>query len=249
MALESTPVCGVCDRAVDDSRKAYTCVCGKTYHPEHAADGLCINCWRPLESRPSPSEDGNSIRCPTCGEVERIEVDADPARWKCGNCGVILKEIARKYNYLIIGEEPHVAYDWFVSVVRKRIPGLCMSTAFPDKLQREYGLPDIEQYWLSDTAMGTRSLDPRRLEFEVMRALSNFLKANKGGALLVDGLEYLVVENGFDKVFKFIKKVTDLSSVYEATLFVTLAPEGLELEQMTRLRKEFDRVEIVQSLD
>lgn len=245
MTIETTLVCGVCDKEIEGSGNAYACACGKSYHREHATDGMCINCWRPLESGKAMSQETSSIRCPTCDEVEYIGRDADAALWKCGNCGVILKEIARKYNYLIIGAEPHVAIDWFVSVVRKNVPGLCMSTAFPDKLKREYGLPDLDQYWLSDTAMGTRSLDPRRLEFEVMRALSNFLKVNKGGALLLDGLEYLVVENGFDKVFKFIKKVTDLSSVYEATLFVTLAPDGLELEQMTRLRKEFDKVEIV----
>lgn len=241
-------VCAACGGDLEESEETHTCTCGEKYHAEHARDGLCIRCWAPLSSRGGEGAT-TPMRCPTCDEVEYVQKDADPGIWKCGHCGVILREIARKYNYLIICEEPHVAYDWFVSLVRKGVPGLCMSTAFPDKLKREYDLPDLEQYWLSDTAMGTRSLDPRRLEFEIMRAFSNFLKVNKGGAMILDGLEYLVVENSFDKVFRFIKKVTDLASVYEGTLFVPLAPEGLELEQVTRLRKEFDKVEVIQKLD
>ena len=121
-----------------------------------------------------------------------------------------------------------------------------MSTTFPEKLKREYDLPEAaELYWLSDTNPGPRTLDPKRLDFEIMRALSNFVKNHKGGVLVLEGLEYLVVENSFDRVLKFIKKVNDLASVHDATMFVPVTPTGLGPEEMTLLRKEFDKVEVV----
>ena len=188
-----------------------------------------------------------TAQCPTCGEINVVEEGLDLAREKCTACGVILKDIPRAYNYLLIADEPHVAYEWFNSVVRKGISGLCMSTTFPEKVRREYGLPDVELYWMSDTNPGPRTLDPKRLDFEIMRALSNFVKNNKGGAIVLDGLEYLIVENSFDRVLKFIKKVNDLASVHDVTMFVPVTPTGLGPEEATLLRKEFDKVETIPS--
>jgi hypothetical protein len=47
---------------------------------------------------------------------------------------------------------------------------------------------------------------------------------------------------GFDKVFKFIKKINDLSSVNNATLIVPIGTSSLEPDQLGTLKKEFDKV-------
>jgi len=237
-------ICGHCDHDIEDAATAFVCECGEAYHPEHAAErGTCAKCGRPLGAPPPPEKHMLSVQCPTCDEVNLVQEGTDLGAAKCSACNVILKEVARGYNYLLIAEEPHAVYEWFNSVVRKDVPGLCMSTTFPEKLRREYGLPEVELYWISDTNPGPRTLDPRRLDFEIMRAMRNFIKDNKGGAMVLDGIEYLVVENSFDRVLKFIKKVNDLASVHDATMFVPLTPNGLGPEEMTLLRKEFDKVE------
>ncbi len=239
-------ICAHCDMDIEDPEDVYVCACGQKYHVAHAAErGTCVNCGRELAPPPPPERRMVTVQCPTCGEVNVLEEGTDASRAKCTACGVILKDVARAYNYLLIGDEPHVAYEWFNSVVRKGVPGLCMSTTFPEKVRREYGLPDVELYWVSDTNPGPRTLDPKRLDFEIMRALSNFVKNNKGAAIVLDGLEYLVVENSFDRVLKFIKKVNDLASVHDVTMFVPVTSTGLGPEEMTLLRKEFDKVETV----
>jgi hypothetical protein len=57
------------------------------------------------------------------------------------------------------------------------------------------------------------------------------------------------VENGFDKVFKFIKKVNDLSSVNNATLFVPIGTTSLEIDQLGTLKKEFDKVIVLADVE
>ena len=240
----SESVCPHCNRNIEDLEPSYKCTCGQLYHWAHAAEaGTCLNCRRPLLVEPPAAT--VSVTCPSCAENNVVQEDANLAFVKCGNCGVILKEIEPGYNYLLIANDPSAAFAWFNTVVRKGVPGLCMSTTFPDKLRREYGLPEVEVYWLSDTNPGQRTLNPKRLDFEIMRALSNFVKNNKGGAIVLDGLEYLVVENTFDRVLKFIKKLNDLASVQQATLFVPITLTGLGPEDATLLRKEFDRVELL----
>jgi len=238
-------ICAHCALDIEDPATLFRCVCGQTYHAEHAVEvGTCVNCGRPLRAAP-PEKQLLTVKCPSCGEINLLAEGADARVAKCTACSSILQEISKGYNYLVIADEPHVAYEWFKGVVKGGVPGLCMSTTFPEKLRREYGLPDVELYWMSDTNPGPRTLDPKRLDFEIMRAMSNFLKANKGGALVLDGLEYLVVENSFDRVLRFIKKVNDLASVHDATMFVPITPTGLGPEEATLLRKEFDKVETI----
>jgi hypothetical protein len=217
------------------------------YHRVHAAEaGTCRNCGRLLDVVPEPGESMVTIKCPFCSELQVLEERTVLKVTRCDNCQMILEEIPQRYNYLVITDEPVFAYDWFKAVVKTGTPGLVMSTTFSEKLKREFDLPEgVELYWLSDTNPGTRTLDPKRLDFEIMRALSNFVKNNKGGVLVLEGLEYLVVENSFDRVLKFIKKVNDLASVHDATMFVPVTPTGLGPEEMTLLKKEFDKVEVV----
>ena len=97
--------------------------------------------------------------------------------------------------------------------------------------------------WLTDTSVSDKkTINPHRLEFEMMRMYASFVKSNPKSAIILDGFEYLVVENGFDKVFKFIKKINDLSSVNNATLFVPIGNDSLEPDQLGTLKKEFDKV-------
>ena len=141
-----------------DPATAFVCQCGEAYHPEHAAArGTCVKCGRPLKAEVPPEKQMVTVQCPTCGDINVVPSTVDLAFTRCSSCAVILKVIPPKYNYLVIAEEPNAAYEWFNSVVRKGAPGLCMSTTFPEKLRREYGLPDIELYWLSDTNPGPRT--------------------------------------------------------------------------------------------
>jgi ribosomal protein S27E len=240
----ATLTCSVCSQDIDDRRSSVRCACGHSYHPHCAVEvSNCPNCGRALPVGPPKPKKMISVKCPACGELGLVEEDADLARTKCEACGIILKEVETGYNYLIIDDHPAMAYEQFKSILGRNIPGLCFSTVFPEKLEREYGLEGADLYWISDTSTEHKAVDPKRLDFELMRALGNFVKTYPGSVVMLDGLEYLVVENGFDRVLKFIKKVNDLASVNDCTLFVPITPTSLGGDEISMLRKEFDRVQ------
>ncbi|OGS49938.1 MAG: hypothetical protein A3K65_04400 [Euryarchaeota archaeon RBG_16_68_12] len=204
--------------------------------------GRCPNCQREFEGARMAEKKMVTTKCPACGEIQVVPEGANLMQTRCEACGALLKEIERGFNYLVIAPENDLALEWFHSIVKKNVPGLAMSTTFQEKLRKEFGFEQVDLYWLTDTDTGPKSIDPKRLDFEMMRTISNFIKRTKGGAVLLDGLEYLVVENAFDRVLRFVKKVNDLASVHEVTLIVPVTAGSLGADELSLLRKEFDRV-------
>jgi hypothetical protein len=219
----------------------------------------------PLEAPPAfPSDDSelvahsapveeveteSMVKCLSCGTAALLAPETDLLTTQCTHCGSMLLEVAKGYNYLIVDEDPGVAFNGFKSILKKEIPGLCISTTFPEKLGRRYDVEGADLYWLTDTVSDSavKALNPKRLDFEMMRAISNFLRDHPEGTVMIDGIENLIVENGFDSVFRFIKKVNDLASMGGATIFVPLSPSSLGKDELAVLQKEFDRVQILPS--
>src|SRR2546426_2530252 len=235
--------CAHCGKEIEDLKDALKCRCGQVYHESCASDiGHCPNCQRSFDITRPAEKRMVTAKCPSCAEIQIVPEAADLMQTRCEACGALLQEIQRGYNYLVLAPENDLDLEWFHSIVKKNVPGLAMSTTFQEKLRKEFGFEGVDLYWLTDTDSGPKSIDPKRLDFEMMRALSNFIKRTKGGAVLVDGLEYLVVENSFDRVLKFIKKVNDLASVHEVTLIIPVTAGSLGTDELTLLRKELDRV-------
>jgi ribosomal protein S27E len=241
--------CSVCLEDLHDvAAEGIKCRCGQVFHKDCAAKAeRCPNCNRLLEAVKPKEKRMLTVKCPACGDIVLVEGDADLLKTNCEACGSILQEVAEGYNYLIVDDNPSVAYEEFKTILRKDVPGLTISTTFPDKLKKEFEIAEGDLYWLSDTVTdpAIKTIDPKRLDFEMMRAVSNFFKDTPRGVLMIDGIEYLIVENGFDRVLRFVKKINDLASVNDATIFVSLTPSSLGKDEFAMLRKEFDKVQIL----
>lgn len=202
----------------------------------------------PLEKKSTEALE-RLVTCPSCGDTASVKTDMDLLKTRCKSCGSVLQDVAEGYNYLIVDDNPAIAYEEFKRILRKEVPGLCLSTTFPEKLRKRFDVTDADLYWLSDTTTdpAVKTLDPKRLDFEMTRVINNFLKKSPKGAVMIDGIESLIVENGFDRVFRFVKKIIDLASVGDATTFIPLAPSSLAKDEFAVLQKEFDRVQILSS--
>ncbi len=240
----SGPPCKVCDKSITDYVDLLKCKCGHLYHETCAEVARhCTNCGDALVEIEPEGPIMMDVQCPTCGEMNSIEEDMKTLKVTCEACGIILEALDEGYNYLIVSNEQETAFEMFVSMLKSGSIGLSISTTFPDKLKKEYDMAKAEVVWLTDTSVADKkTINPHRLEFEMMRMYASFVKNNSKSAIILDGFEYLVVENGFDKVFKFIKKINDLSSVNNATLFVPIGTDSLEPDQLGTLKKEFDKV-------
>jgi len=233
-------VCPVCTEDIVEDQP-FICECGTQYHSLCASKlENCTACGAlvaPVEEEMVP------VECPSCTEISVVPASADLLRQTCPHCGSILKALDKGYNYLIIDETPDLTYAIFNIYINKNVPTLCLSTRPEDKLRKEYNLGETEIYWITTMGTGEFIVDPKRLDFEIMRAISKFMKDNEEGIILIDGVEYLIAENGFDATSAFLKKINDMASVNNITLLIPVNPSIIEKDKLSALRREYDRVE------
>ncbi len=146
------------------------------------------------------------------------------------------------YNYLLEEPQPKRSFEFFKAKVGQGAKGLCISTSYPKKIIEEYGLHGTTVYWLSELEFDNQSLHPRRLDFEVTRAIQNFVKSNPSSVLIIDGVEFLILINGFERVMTFIKKMNDIMSATASTLITSINPSAFSEEKLSIIEREFDRV-------
>ena len=101
------------------------------------------------------------------------------------------------------------------------------------KPYEEVGIPYI---WISNVA-GENAVRPTELAPLLHKVLSN---ANDNTFIIVDGLEYLILNNGFEPVMKFLMSLKDNLLTRNAGMVVIVDSRTLDERQMTMLRRELD---------
>ena len=144
------------------------------------------------------------------------------------------------YNYLIKGTDVRKAYAVFMQLMKKT-PGLCITSTHPRKRRDEYKL-ECPVYWLTDvTKTDEKTLHPERLDFELFKTVNDFV-TEKHGIIMLDGLEYLIHVNGFERAMDFIDSIRDAVSTHNGTLVVSTNPSVFKEEELGMLEKRFDRI-------
>jgi hypothetical protein len=118
---------------------------------------------------------------------------------------------------------------------------MIISGTCPEHIRNRYGLHAADIVWLSDQHGGMEeTMGPGDLEH---RILSRALKHMKGGgSLLLEDIEYLSVQRGFDTVARFVKCLSDAAPHGKGRLSVVADPKAFSKQQMGNLGRLFDRV-------
>lgn len=193
-------------------------------------------------------EEEEKVHCIRCGSLITIKEGENLLKVRCPVCGALQKRVERGYNHLILDSELKNTYNMLADFLRDGDTALCMSTTFPDKLKRTYNLSGrVKCVWLSN-AGGKDTIDPSDMD-RIADTIERFAQKYPASVVLLDGLEYLVVEQGFDDVMKMVKRITDTCSMRDMTLLAPVNPAALTAEELSRMKAEFDRVEALEDKD
>ena len=148
--------------------------------------------------------------------------------------------LKRGSSYLFTERGVPRAYDAFKRLLAEGKRGLVISRNHPERVQQAYGL-DCPVMWIAKSTKptgGVLSLEPTRL-MKIHGTISDFIKANPGSVVLLDGLEYLITENGFGPVMKTVQLTNEEVAMSGSFLLVPIDPRTLETQQLGYLEREF----------
>lgn len=103
---------------------------------------------------------------------------------------------------LIDERKPDLSYRLVEERARGRRKVLCITREPPERVARRHPLEDAEHYWLI-TQDGDRSVNPFELD-RVGDLIEGFARRHPEGAVLLDGVELLMVMNTYEDVRDFL---------------------------------------------
>ncbi len=161
-------------------------------------------------------------------------------------------ELMEGCSYLIKEHAPEASYAIFRYMIRKGNSGLCITRKSGRVLKEKYGLENFTLLRLgkkdssggvlsSALGMSESSISSGNLS-SLYEKIVSYLDENKGAVMLVDGIEYLVSQNEFKPVMKFIQRLNDILEKHGAYLIITISPNSLEPTDMSTLEREMTEV-------
>ena len=128
--------------------------------------------------------------------------------------------------YLLGDEKSDRAVQMFASEVSKGAEGLAITRMYPDMARRRYGLKDVPVLWLT-RGYGKERIRPTNLG-AIVQEIEGFVGGKENTVVLLEGLEYLLVQNDPQKIVKFVQTVVDTASVHHTRILIPFNIKAVE---------------------
>lgn len=175
----------------------------------------------------SPMKKGFTYRfVPVKPVVEKRGVDSKPKHF-----------LEKGGTYMINEERPIKSNEIFLDLVTHGAQGLYITRRNPDEVRKTFGLEKTPIIWLTREKSLKDSIDPRDI-VELSHTIREFIKRTNNGLVLLDGLEYLIVQNSYNEILKFIQGLKDIMSLSNARLIIPLDPSAVSQQELHLLKRE-----------
>jgi len=146
------------------------------------------------------------------------------------------KELEDGRCYLVKERKPDRGLALFLGLVDRGYRPLVITRQHPNHLTKAHAGVDLRAIWLS-TTLGNDYIDPHNLN-----ALTNVILAHVAGggksAILLDGLEYLMINNEATRVFKFLEYLNEVVAQTAAILLLSVDERAFEPRDMALLERD-----------
>ncbi len=142
------------------------------------------------------------------------------------------------HSYLCREERGDSPYRMFAKRIR-HVKGLLITRTNPSRVKETHGLEGAEILWLTDKSESSESTVGPVLE-RLMYKLESFMITGGQGIILLEGVEYLKSNNGFESVLKFVRRLVDEISESDFTFILTVNPATIEMRELKILENELE---------
>ena len=141
-------------------------------------------------------------------------------------CGILVKEKS-------IEKSLHI----FMDRIARGDLGLLILRQPPEVLTEWPQLESMPVVHLNQTVTNGNCLDPTNLA-KLHMTIEEFFKAAPRSTVLLEGMEYLIVHNGIERMLKFAHSIAECASMYSSRFITIIDPRVLDDEELALLERE-----------
>ncbi len=149
------------------------------------------------------------------------------------------------HSYLIEEERPVKCFEYFVDNLNMGLNGMAMTRLNPKRVREGHDVGEAQILWLTDRDGDPDDRITPVLE-RIIYKIEDFLNSPGKSILLIDGLDYLISNNSFDSVLRFLRRLIDEISESDTVFIMSLTPETIDEQGLKILERE---MEIISFLD
>jgi hypothetical protein len=144
-------------------------------------------------------------------------------------------EVQPGYTYVIKEQKPKKALMHFWKKMEDGYQGLLITRQHPDHVERRHGPAELKVLWLS-TTLGKSYVDPHNLG-SLTNIISRFVDEGSRTVIMLDGLEYLLINNDFPRLLKFIEYINEIVMQKRGLLLISIDQRALDEREMALLER------------
>ena len=153
----------------------------------------------------------------------------------------VTNDLGRRGAYLVREPKAERVFGLFSDLLRSNARGLCITRIHPDDLKARYPISDAGFIWLSKSAggkaVGMAVAEPSAL-VDIASAISDFASDGGNAAILLEGVEYMISQNGFASMMRFLQKVNEKVVLNDSYLLISANPAAMKEQEYRLLAKE-----------
>ena len=143
-----------------------------------------------------------------------------------------------KHSYLVKEPKPIISLNIFNSMIDEGVSGLCITRANPTEIRVKYQFQETPIIRLTRNRIDAETcVDPSnitRLSVEI----SKFIQNTPRGVILLEGLEYLISQNNYPIILRFIQLLNDKIMLGNSCMIIPLNPLILKENELHMLERD-----------
>ena len=150
-------------------------------------------------------------------------------------------ELRAGRSYLVEEDRPDLAYKLLAGAVQGSQGGLLITRTNPRRVREQFPLESVTVLWLTDREGSREETIAPALE-RIVYEIERFMSKHPRGSVMLDGIEYLVSNNSFDAVLRFVRRLVDSVSEGHFRFLISLGPATVKEQELKMLEREMDVV-------
>ncbi len=145
--------------------------------------------------------------------------------------------LEKGHTYLLYEEKAFRSTEIFIDLVTHGFQGLYITRTNPREIRQKYNLEKTPIIWLTDAKDYEKRIEPFHI-MELGYTVGEFTKKTKNGVILLDGLEYLIIQNNYKSVLKLIHLLEDFVSLSGSIMIIPIDPATFDDRELHLLKRE-----------